>query len=87
MSGNDWVKTLRRFLQHVDKWKPQDRLSYVSAICALNNMIIDSCAGWVERLENPQVMEDFTEAELKQIFIFFRKICKEFAEANLTYMR
>lgn len=85
--GKDWAILLEKTLKQMEKLKPEDRLGYVSAICALNIIIVNSCNGWLQWLTSPQVMDEFSEDELKQLFDFFRKIAKEFLEADQNWTR
>ena len=85
--GKDWAALLEKTLKQMEKLKPKDRLGYVSAISALNTIIVNSCSGWLHWLTSPRVMDDFSEDELKELFDFFRKVAKEFLESDLGWTR
>lgn len=86
-AGKDWVALLEKTLKLMEKLKPEDRLNYVSAVAALNNIIVNSCNGWFQWLTSPRAMDDFSEDELKELFDFFRKVAKEFLESDLSWTR
>ena len=77
MSENEnenWVQNCKRILDQIKKLedtKGHDRLDFVRTISFTLSALQRSVSGWIEWINNPDVMANFSLKELKEMEIAF----------------
>jgi hypothetical protein len=84
--GERWIQESNKFLKEIDKAmvaENPDRLDMVrmmhSALLALNH----SVWGWLQYVNNPEIMGKFNQGELSEINGFLSKFAKDFIEYDI----
>ena len=82
MSGS-WVQECKRILEHIEKLEDmegQDRLDMVRRIRFIIFALQRSLSGWIECVDNPDVMASFSLEELKEISRNLAKLTQPFIQ-------
>jgi len=82
MSGS-WVQECKRILEHIEKLEDmegQDRLDMVRRIRFIIFALQRSLSGWIEWVDNPDVMASFSLKELKEISKNLAGLTRSFIE-------
>lgn len=78
-----WIRDVEKTKKQIEKLKTKDRLQTAASIVKLHTSILASMQGWAMWLKNPAVLDQLTEAELKETFETFKKLALEFMELDL----
>ena len=79
-----WIQSSMKILNQIselEKVKDKDRLEYVRSIRFMIGALNRSLIGWIQWVNNPDVMSKFTEEELKSI----DKKLSEFVSSFIKY--
>jgi len=82
MSGN-WIQDCKRILDQIKRMedvKGQDRLDLVRNIRFTLHALQRSVSGWIEWVDNPDIMANFSLEELLEINKNLAKITRSFIE-------
>ena len=82
MSGN-WIQDCKKILDQIkelDDLKEQDRLDMVRTIRFTLFALQRSLSGWLEWINNPDIMSSFSLEELKEISKNLAKLTQPFIE-------
>jgi len=82
--SSGWIQSCQKILERIkdlEKIKEKDRLEYVRSIRFMLGALQRSLLGWMQWVNNPDVMTRFTEEELSEI----NKRMTEFTRAFIEY--
>ncbi len=82
--GERWIQSSKRILDYIRKLenvKEKDRLEYVSSIHFMLSALQRSILGWMQWVNNPEIMNRFTEEDLKEM----NKRLLEFTRSFIEY--
>jgi len=82
--SSGWIQSCQKILERIkdlEKTKEKDRLEYVRSIRFMLGALQRSLLGWMQWVNNPDVMTRFTEEELSEI----NKRITEFTRAFIEY--
>ena len=82
--SSGWVQSCRRILEKIkdlEKTEGKDRLEYVRSIRFMLSALQRSLLGWMQWVNNPDIMTRFTEEELSEM----NKRIAEFTRAFIEY--
>jgi len=83
----EWIKKVEKEIIDISSNKPNDRLDYNDSIYKCNIAIGASLNGWSEWLENPSIMNKFTQDELSEIHEEFKKIALLFLSYDIKWTK
>jgi hypothetical protein len=81
-----WIQSSKKILNRIrelEETKKKDRLEHVRNIRFMLNALSRSLAGWIQWVNNPNVMTKFTEKELEAISKELSKLTQSFIEYDL----
>jgi len=73
-----WINIITDLKKKISRLEPTARLSYISCISSCIIAIVFSLNGWCAWLTAPEIMEQFTEKELDELWKEMRKLAIEF---------
>jgi len=82
--SSGWIRSCEKILERIkdfEKMKEKDRLEYVRSIRFMLGALQRSLLGWMQWINNPDVMTRFTEEELREM----SKKITEFTRAFIEY--
>jgi len=82
--SSGWIQSCQRILERIkdlEKIKEKDRLEYVRSIRFMLAALQRSIMGWMQWINNPDIMTRFTREELSEI----NKRVMEFTRAFIEY--
>jgi len=87
MKIEEWLGKVREEINRIKKSRSRDRLEYLTNILKCNRAIVSSCQGWKYWLDNPTIMNSFSEDDLKRIFEEFKVIAVMFLENDVRWTK
>lgn len=86
-SVEEWVQKTEEAIKILREKKPKDRLELVAAIEEAVVSINASTIGWNSWTKSPQVMKQFTEEELQEMWEHLRDFGCNFLEFDLKWTK
>ena len=80
----DWKTQLRKAIDNINNIKPKDRLDICYGLFYMFFMVNKSTSGWLGWLQNPSVLKEFDEAQLKEYYALAHKCTIELLELDYT---
>lgn len=81
-----WTTQMKRVQEALDKFKPVDRLGYVSAITAYNVALQHSVSGWQQWLTDARIMSCISMEDLQCITQVFQETVMRFLSFDIEIM-
>jgi len=85
MSSN-WIQSSKEILEQIGKLeekKDKDRLDYVRSLCFMISALHRSLNGWVQWVNNPDIIAQFTKEELDGMNEKLTEFTRSFIEYDL----
>lgn len=85
-----WIQHSEKILKHIKESganEEKDRLDYIKSIRFMLNALNRSLVGWIQWINNPDVMTKFTEEELEDVNKILADLICSFIEYDLKISR
>ena len=84
--SSEWIRSCKRILEKIEmleRAKDKDRLEHVRAIRFMLSALQRSIWGWMQWVNNPDIMTRFTNEELSEINKKMTEFTKSFIEYDI----
>lgn len=81
-----WIQSCQKILEHIrnlEKIEKKDRLEYVRSIRFMLGALHTSLTGWMQWVNSPDIMTQFTEKDLKEMSRKLTEFTRSFIEYDL----
>lgn len=81
-----WIQVSKKLLDRIkrlEETKERDRLELVRSMCLMLNALQRSLLGWIQWVNNPNIMTKFTKEDLEEINKKLSKFTNSFIEYDL----
>lgn len=78
----DWKDFLKKSIKEIKDLKPNDRLDVSYGLYFLFFALSKSCGGWLQWLQNPSVIKEFSEDQLREYYDSAKKSIMELLELD-----
>jgi hypothetical protein len=65
----DWKNNIKKNIKMIEDYEPHDRLDYSFMLFFMFIILRTSCQGWLSWLQNPAVIKEFKEEQLKDYYL------------------
>jgi hypothetical protein len=79
---SDWKNNTIKHIKMIEDFEPHDRLDYSFMLFYMFLVLRTSCHGWLQWLQNPALIKEFKEEQLKDFYIEIKNHVLEMLKAD-----